>query len=148
MNRYNTEEENKAFLTSLPKKSIAVKAVIWSTENHILLVKPTIKAQWQLPGGGIMPHEEPIDALVREIKEELALSLPKESLRIVGTAFRAEYDNLLLIYEYTATIPEDTQFHIQASEIEKYQFVPPSTLGEHISTYYQPFLTVYLKERA
>jgi len=41
--------------------------------DHILLVKARDKNNWQLPGGRLEPGESPIDAVVREVKEETGL---------------------------------------------------------------------------
>jgi len=41
--------------------------------DQILLVKARDKANWQLPGGRIESGESPVDAVVREVKEETGL---------------------------------------------------------------------------
>ena len=39
---------------------------------------------WGLVGGGVKDHEEPLDAIVREIYEELGLRVKKEQFRKLG----------------------------------------------------------------
>ena len=41
--------------------------------HHILLVKARDKDTWQLPGGRIESGESPVDAVIREVKEETGL---------------------------------------------------------------------------
>lgn len=52
--------------------------------NKILLEKRRDCDIWGLVGGGVKDHEEPIQAMVREIYEELGLRIPKEQLRKLG----------------------------------------------------------------
>jgi 8-oxo-dGTP pyrophosphatase MutT (NUDIX family) len=53
----------------------AVRAVLLDPADRLLLVRfdfPTAVV-WALPGGGVEEHEEPVDALRRELAEELGL---------------------------------------------------------------------------
>jgi 8-oxo-dGTP diphosphatase len=42
----------------------------------VLIVKPTYRANWLLPGGTVDVGESPLRACRREVQEELGLSLP------------------------------------------------------------------------
>lgn len=141
---YPTEEENNRWLARLPKKSVAVKVIIRSKDGRILMVKPIYKPTWQFPGGGVEAGEDPGEALVRELQEELGLQLQQSQFRLVGTAFRREHDNLFLIYEYQELIDEATQFTIQEAELEGYKYVIPHEVGNELSSYYDDFWQSYL----
>jgi 8-oxo-dGTP diphosphatase len=54
------------------KISIAA-AVIADASGRLLLVRKRGTSAFMLPGGKIEPDEEPVDALVRELREELGL---------------------------------------------------------------------------
>jgi len=56
--KHFTKQQNKEWLAGLPKKSLAVKVIVRSTQGNVLLVKPTYKKSWQLPGGGVEPVPE------------------------------------------------------------------------------------------
>ncbi|WP_063819065.1 NUDIX hydrolase [Herbidospora cretacea] len=56
---------------------------VWC-EGHLLLVYDRYRGQWELPGGGIDPGETPLEAAVRELREESGLHLP--ALTLAGYA--------------------------------------------------------------
>ena len=50
-------------------------------QGKILLEKRRDSDTWGLVGGGVKKSEEPIDAIVREVWEELGIRIPKEKFR-------------------------------------------------------------------
>lgn len=52
-------------------------------DGRILLVEPVYKNYWELPGGAVDADESPYDAAVRELKEELGLSVAPGRLLVV-----------------------------------------------------------------
>lgn len=60
-----------AYLASLPRTRGAASALLLDENDRILLVKPTYKAGWFLPGGVIEQGESPLAACLRECHEEL-----------------------------------------------------------------------------
>ena len=142
-NHHFTEEENKAWLAGLPKKSVAVKVIVKSNANNILLVNPTYKKGWQLPGGGIEPNEEPKEAAVRELAEELGLSINIDKLKLIDSVFRREPDNLILLYEYADTIDETKILTPDEEELEGYKFEIIDKVANQLSEYYEDFWNSY-----
>jgi predicted NUDIX family NTP pyrophosphohydrolase len=64
------------------KKNAAGVAIVW--QNSILMVHPT-GASWQkntfgIPKGGIEEGEDPLDAAVRELSEEVGISIDPSQL--------------------------------------------------------------------
>ena len=55
--------------------------VILTCGGKLLLEKRRDSDTWGLVGGGVKNHEEPIDAIVREIYEELGLRVKKDQFR-------------------------------------------------------------------
>lgn len=62
-------------LAGYPKKQLAAGVILLNDHEDILLVKPTYRGGWLLPGGVVESFESPRDAALREIREELGLIL-------------------------------------------------------------------------
>jgi 8-oxo-dGTP pyrophosphatase MutT (NUDIX family) len=57
------------------RKRVAAKELITDEAGRVLLVNPTYKEDWDLPGGMAEANEPPTQALAREIYEELNLHI-------------------------------------------------------------------------
>ncbi|MGH3907522.1 MAG: NUDIX domain-containing protein [Pseudonocardiaceae bacterium] len=68
-----TSAELARFVDSLPRKRMAASMLFFNAEDKILLVEPTYKQHWELPGGVVEADESPRIAAQREIAEELGL---------------------------------------------------------------------------
>ncbi|MDA0563435.1 NUDIX hydrolase [Streptomonospora sp. S1-112] len=64
-------ERERAFYDSLPRTRNAAGALLTTGEGRVLLVKPTYKPGWSLPGGVVEQQESPLAACRRECAEEL-----------------------------------------------------------------------------
>lgn len=59
---------------------LGANAII-TCNGKLLLEKRRDSDTWGLVGGGVKNYEEPLDAIAREIKEELGIRVPKEKFR-------------------------------------------------------------------
>jgi 8-oxo-dGTP pyrophosphatase MutT (NUDIX family) len=55
----------------------AAGAVFLDEADHVLLVEPTYKSGWEIPGGMVERGESPLRGCRRELVEELALEPPE-----------------------------------------------------------------------
>ncbi len=59
-------------------------ALLVGTDNRLLLVRKRGTLAFMQPGGKIEPHEQPADALIRELREELGLVVLHQALFHLG----------------------------------------------------------------
>ena len=64
---------SRAYQASLPMKRMGAGALIFDGNGRFLLVNPTYKEPWEVPGGVVEANESPAQACVREVGEELGL---------------------------------------------------------------------------
>ena len=55
--------------------------MILTCKGKLLLEKRRDSDTWGLVGGGVKNYEEPIDAIAREVREELGIRVPKDRFR-------------------------------------------------------------------
>ncbi|TDC22670.1 NUDIX domain-containing protein, partial [Kribbella albertanoniae] len=67
----------------MPRKRLAAAVLIRDAANRVLLLEPTYKLNWELPGGIVEADESPWAAASREVVEELGLELPLGRLLVV-----------------------------------------------------------------
>lgn len=65
-------------------KRIAAGALFLDQQQRVLLVNPTYKPQWEIPGGMVEENEPPGEACRREIAEELGIEVTPGPLLSVG----------------------------------------------------------------
>lgn len=90
--------------------------------GKILLEKRRDSDIWGLIGGGVKKHEEPLQAIVREVYEELGIRVPKErfqKLRVYGEPGRvAAYCDgsiwRMVIVVFSLELEEEPQITISA----------------------------------
>jgi 8-oxo-dGTP pyrophosphatase MutT (NUDIX family) len=64
------------YVASLARKRMASGALFRDGAGCVLLVEPTYKDNWEVPGGAVEQEESPTAACRREVLEELGLDRP------------------------------------------------------------------------
>lgn len=98
-----------------PSYTVGAVAILRRADGHLLLVDQRHSEGWALPGGLLRRGEGPDDAVVREVAEEVGVSLDTADLPVPLAAVNARLRRVDLVYLLDA--PADAQPH-QEDEAE------------------------------
>ena len=104
-------------------------ALIRDPGGQVLVVEPTYKDTWELPGGSVEADESPRAACVREIEEELGLAI------VIGRLLCVERqgpepdrsESVMFIYD-GGTVRDPEVIRLSDDELASFRFVEPSQL--------------------
>lgn len=85
----------------LPKTRLIAQGLLRNDAGEVLLCQLTYKAEWDLPGGVVDPHESPAACVVREVEEELGVPVQVERLLAVNwlPPWRGWDDAMLFLFD-------------------------------------------------
>lgn len=124
-----TENEHE---TKMARPRMASGALFFDAQGRVMLLEPTYKDYRDVPGGYIDAGESPLQACVREVREELGISPDIGRLLVVDWApSPSEGDKVLYLFD-GGTLSEQVrmQIKLQASEIKAYEFHPAEAIDD------------------
>src|SRR5512139_1349190 len=88
------------FYHSLPQKRMGAGCVFFDEQGRVLLVRPTYKPTWEIPGGVVEQNESPRDCCRREVREEIGLERQIGDLLVVdyNSPTEAKTESLMFIF--------------------------------------------------
>lgn len=129
--------KQKAFEQTLPRKPAGAGVLCTNAEGKVLIVVPTYKPEWEIPGGTVENNESPKQACMREVQEELGIELPvggllqlnyREESDHLGELFLFLFDGGVLSEEQIASIKlpldELSNFHFMTLDEIKEKTIP------------------------
>lgn len=119
----------KEYYKELPKKRVSAGILLFNEKGELLIVKTNYKEHWSLPGGVADADESPRDACLREVEEEVGLTLKEIEFVCVDYCSQSGDRSEALHFLYTGReLAEDeiAGIHLGASEIEQCRFVGPA----------------------
>ncbi|MFG2800520.1 NUDIX domain-containing protein [Streptomyces pseudovenezuelae] len=112
--------------------SASAAALFFDADGNALIVNPTYKDYWNLPGGGIDIHrdETPYDAAVREVREELGITPPIGRLLVSAwLTIPGRGAQVMYVFDGGVLSPEDqAAITVQETELSEYRFCPPHAM--------------------
>ncbi|GIF15280.1 hypothetical protein Ate01nite_53120 [Actinoplanes teichomyceticus] len=113
---------------------VAAGALFFDEAGRVLLVKPTYKNGWDIPGGYVEPGESPRAACIREVREELGISVNPSSLLVIDWApAEKEGDKMLFVFD-AGTLSDQAHAEIRFTdgELTESAFVAHDDLDRYL----------------
>ncbi|MET8083944.1 NUDIX hydrolase [Micromonospora sp. NPDC005237] len=112
---------------------VAAGALFFDDQGRVLLVRPSYKNHWDIPGGYVEPGESPRAACRREIQEELGLRIELGAMLVVDWApVEQEGDKLLFVFDAGAlTIEQEQAIRFGDGELTEWRYVKPDELERY-----------------
>ncbi len=110
--------------------------MILDDSQRILLVKPTYKKTWEIPGGIVEENESPKNCVKREVKEELGLDLIIKTLLLVDYNPPAGLKTESLMFVFSTepiTYEMLSSIKLPQNELSKFQFFNVDELPEDLT---------------
>jgi 8-oxo-dGTP diphosphatase len=129
-------EDNSAYYAGLPTKRVAAGLVCRDASGRVLLVRPTYKPRWEVPGGVVETDESPAAAVAREVREELGVALFIGRLLVVDwiPAQGPKTEGLMFLFDGGVLDAETThRFALPADELREWVFTDPNQLASRVT---------------
>lgn len=111
---------------------VSAKVAIYTPDYTKVLVAEYLPGRFGLPGGHLDDDETPEHALVRELSEELGVTL---LLSDITPQTFWKHDEGKIVLGFTATLPESTTFTLDPSEVEAVHWVNVASItADHPAT--------------
>ncbi|MEK2473532.1 NUDIX hydrolase [Streptomyces noursei] len=111
---------------------MAAGALFFDDQDQVLLVKPSYKPKWEIPGGYIERGESPLAACRREVEEELGITPPIGALLVIDWApSETEGDKVLYVFDGGQLHPNELAgIKLAPDELLAAEFHPADDLDE------------------
>lgn len=123
---------------------VAAGVLYHDDRNRVLVVHPTYKDHWDIPGGYVEPGESPLTAARREVREELGGEFPVGDFLLVDWApAPAEGDKLLFLFDggpmddqtFRRVVPDGSEVsHVSFETVDSLARHMPGRLSTRISS--------------
>lgn len=112
---------------------VSAGALFTDDEGRVLLVRPTYKDYWDIPGGYVEPGESPYAACIREVNEELSIAPPiaPQPLVIDWAPAEGEGDKILFVFSGSVDDLSIERITFADGELTDSRFVDPAEFDQY-----------------
>ena len=112
---------------------VAAGALFVNADGGVLLVHPTYKDTWDIPGGHVERGESPAAACRRELREELSLDREPRGLSVVDWApSERDGDKLLFVFDCGPLGEDEARIRLDGRELDRWEWVSRDRLDEYL----------------
>jgi 8-oxo-dGTP diphosphatase len=117
--------DQAAWHVGLPSFTANAGALISDTSGAILLVKPSYRDEWTIPGGVTEADESPRECAEREVGEEIGLTITMAVLLVVHWVAPAGVRRGTFSFVFDGGVLDDPgRIRLQDVELDDYAFLP------------------------
>jgi ADP-ribose pyrophosphatase YjhB (NUDIX family) len=123
------------YFASLPKKITGAGVIFLNTAGQIMLVEPSYKNYWDIPGGVVNDLESPKAAAQREVWEEIGIAITLGRLLCIDYKYNSEQWDAYQMLFYGGMLSDDDikKIKVDGKEIISYRFVDKETAFSLVS---------------
>lgn len=122
-------------MDSLPKKRMGAGCLFYGEQKRVMLVKPTYKPDWEIPGGIVELNESPKQCCQREVREELGIERDVSGLLVVdyNSPMEDRTESLMFIFNGgVLTSSEIKSIQLSRDELSEFRFFAPDALPKEM----------------
>lgn len=112
---------------------VAAGALFFDDQGRVLLVHPTYKETWDIPGGYVERGESPAAGCRRELNEELGLD--RQPLRLLAVDWAPsdnEGDKLLFLFDCGELGEDESRIQLDNQELDRREWVALPSLDDYV----------------
>jgi 8-oxo-dGTP pyrophosphatase MutT (NUDIX family) len=121
------------FQRSLPTKRMGAGLLVRDGTDRVLLVEPTYKPNWEIPGGAVDADESPRECAIREVREELGIEMTPGRLLVVDYQHPEPERTESMMFVFDGGIVDaawSDLISLAHDEVRSWRFVSPDELAE------------------
>ncbi len=112
---------------------VASGALFLDPNDRVLLVHPTYKDTWDVPGGYVERGESPAAACKRELAEELSLDRePRQLIAVDWAPNEGDGDKLLFLFDCGDLADDEKHIRLPADELDQWEWVSLDQLDAYL----------------
>jgi 8-oxo-dGTP diphosphatase len=129
----SSQAERADYRNSRPGKRMGAGAVLQDSQGRVLLVRPSYKPGWEVPGGTVEFDESPRAACSRELAEELGHTRPVGRMLCMEWQGPEPDRTESLMFLYDGGVIDEGEIRLAAHELRDHRFVAEVDLHQYLT---------------